>query len=191
MNREYCHAIHFGFIWPKSDPWLGPNKSFEKAAQQALITEKEKRCTLLQKRTCIEFWSLMRGSTFWFSADITLYVPKIIIIFHILVKVEISGMKSANIRDAVALMEMADILERGMAKNEDWDELKVAKKLKKLRGQQALNKGLSFPSISAYGANGAVIHYKPNNKTNTKIGRDAFFLLDSGTYAIYRLLQEV
>ena len=100
-------------------------------------------------------------------------------------------MKSANIRDAVALMEMADILERGMAKNEDWDELKVAKKLKKLRGQQALNKGLSFPSISAYGANGAVIHYKPNNKTNTKIGRDAFFLLDSGTYAIYRLLQEV
>ena len=91
-------------------------------------------------------------------------------------------MKSANIRDAVALIEMADILDRGMAKREDWDELKVAEKLKKLRGQQALNKGLSFPSISAYGPNGAVIHYKPNNKTNTKIGRDAFFLLDSGKY---------
>ena len=94
-------------------------------------------------------------------------------------------MKSANLRDAVALIEMADILERGMNSGEDWNELKVAEKLKKLRQQQALNKGLSFPSISAYGANGAVIHYKPNNKTNTKIGRDAFFLLDSGKYFQY------
>lgn len=97
-------------------------------------------------------------------------------------QVEIRGMKAANIRDAVALIEFADILEQGMAKGEEWDELKAASKLKKLRQQQPLNKGLSFPSISAYGSNGAVIHYKPNNQTNTKIGRDAFFLLDSGVF---------
>ena len=97
-------------------------------------------------------------------------------------QVEIRGMKAANVRDAVALIEFADILERGMANDEEWDELKAALELKKLRQQQPLNKGLSFPSISAYGANGAVIHYKPNNQTNTKIGRDAFFLLDSGVF---------
>ena len=97
-------------------------------------------------------------------------------------QVEIRGMKASNIRDAVALIEFADILEVGMANGEEWDELKAAAKLKKLRQQQPLNKGLSFPSISAYGPNGAVIHYKPNNQTNTKIGRDAFFLLDSGVF---------
>ncbi len=93
-------------------------------------------------------------------------------------------MLNAHIRDSVALIEMADILEKGMERKEHWDELKVAKKLKALRRAQNLNKGLSFPSISAYGANGAVIHYKPNEVTNTKIGYDALFLLDSGKLII-------
>jgi len=89
-------------------------------------------------------------------------------------------MKASSIRDAVALIEFADILERGMKSRVVWDELKAAKKLKQLRQEQKHNRGLSFPSISAYGKNGAVIHYKPNNVTNTKIGYDAFYLLDSG-----------
>lgn len=38
----------------------------------------------------------------------------------------------------------------------------------------------SFATISAYGANASVIHYKSSPKTNTKIGRDNFYLLDSG-----------
>lgn len=89
-------------------------------------------------------------------------------------------MKRANVRDAVALIEFAELLEDEMKNGKAWDELKAAKKLKELRQQQLLNKGLSFPSISAFGQNGAVIHYKPTNVTNTAIGKDAFFLLDSG-----------
>ena len=38
----------------------------------------------------------------------------------------------------------------------------------------------SFHTISAYGANAAVIHYKPSEVTDTKIGRDSLLLLDSG-----------
>lgn len=95
-------------------------------------------------------------------------------------QVEIRGMESANIRDAVALIDFADILEQGMERGEDWDELKADKRLTALRREQDLNRGLSFPTISAYGANGAVIHYKPNKITNTKIGKDAMYLLDSG-----------
>ena len=89
-------------------------------------------------------------------------------------------MKAAHVRDAVALIEFADILEREMGEGKPWDELKAANKLKQLRKQQAFNKGQSFATISAYGKNGAVIHYKPNNITNTKIGYDALYLLDSG-----------
>ena len=41
-----------------------------------------------------------------------------------------------------------------------WDELKVADRLEEYRANQTLFKGTSFETISAYGANGAIIHYK-------------------------------
>ena len=89
-------------------------------------------------------------------------------------------MKNANVRDAVAIIELAATLEDGILKAEQWDELKVAEALKGFRKQQKYFKGLSFGTISAYGENGAIIHYKPNNDTNKKIGRDSLLLLDSG-----------
>ena len=89
-------------------------------------------------------------------------------------------MKNANIRDAVAIIELAATLEDGLLKGENWDELKVAKTLKNLRKKQKYYKGLSFGTISAYGENGAIIHYKPNNVTNKKIGKESLLLLDSG-----------
>ena len=93
---------------------------------------------------------------------------------------EISGMRNANIKDAVAIMDFVQHLEKAVKSGkEEWDELKAAKTLRLKRTEQKLNKGLSFATISAYGGNGAVIHYKPNNITNAKIGRD-MFLLDSG-----------
>ena len=91
-------------------------------------------------------------------------------------------MKAAYIRDSAALIEFADILEKGMKKGEHWTEIKAAKTLEDLRSRQKYSKGPSFSPISAYGANAAIIHYKPNNKTNTKIGLDAFFLLDTGIF---------
>ena len=89
-------------------------------------------------------------------------------------------MKNANVRDVVAIMELAATLEDGIIKGEDWDELKVSKVLKKFRKKQKHFKGLSFQTISAYGENGAIIHYKPNNVTSKKIGRNSLLLLDSG-----------
>ena len=46
--------------------------------------------------------------------------------------------------------------------------------------QYILIKGPSFKTIAAYGPHGAIIHYKPNAVTNSKIGTDSLFLLDSG-----------
>ena len=89
-------------------------------------------------------------------------------------------MKNANVRDVVAIMELAATLEDGILRGENWDELKVSKVLKNLRKKQKHFKGLSFQTISAYGENGAIIHYKPTNITSKKIGRDSLLLLDSG-----------
>ena len=49
-------------------------------------------------------------------------------------------MKASHIRDAVALIEFADILESEMKNGIPWDELKAAKKLKQLRKQQKNNR---------------------------------------------------
>jgi len=94
--------------------------------------------------------------------------------------IEIEGMENANIKDAVALIAFSDELEKSMAAGEEWDELKVSKRLLEYRSKQDLFKGPSFQTIAAYGPNGAIIHYKPNVDTNTKIGTDSLFLLDSG-----------
>ena len=110
--------------------------------------------------------------------------------------VEIEGMENANIKDAVALIAFSDELEKGMAAGQEWDELKVSKRLLEYRSKQDLFKvtlahinqyfsmntpqGQSFQTVAAYGPNGAVVHYIPNVDTNTKIGRDSLLLIDSG-----------
>ena len=41
-------------------------------------------------------------------------------------------------------------------------------------------KGLSFGTISAFGSNGAIIHYSATEETDAKITRDSLFMVDSG-----------
>ncbi len=93
---------------------------------------------------------------------------------------EVAGMLRAHVRDSVALIDLAARLEEGMAAGEEWDELKVARELRQRRKAQEHYQTDSFKTISAYGANGAVIHYKPDNVTNARIGTDSLLLLDSG-----------
>ena len=56
----------------------------------------------------------------------------------------------------------------------------VSSELEKRRREQDNFVFPSFHTISAYGANAAVIHYKPNEITDTKISKDSLLLLDSG-----------
>lgn len=48
-------------------------------------------------------------------------------VVDILLQVEIKGMKKSHIRDAVALIEFADLLESELRHGKSWDELKAAK----------------------------------------------------------------
>ena len=61
-----------------------------------------------------------------------------------------------------------------------WDEISAVKRVNELRSAQENFKSISFATISAFGSNGAVIHYKPTEATNKKITRDSLYLLDSG-----------
>jgi len=95
-------------------------------------------------------------------------------------QVEIEGMKKAALKDSVALIELASEVEAGMANGEEWNEIKVSERLHELRRQQKHYKSKSFETISAYGPNAAIIHYRPTNITNANIGTDSLLLLDSG-----------
>ncbi|XP_047476476.1 xaa-Pro aminopeptidase 1-like [Penaeus chinensis] len=96
-------------------------------------------------------------------------------------EVEIAGMKNAHVKDAVALCDFLRFLEKEITDGANvWTEISAATELQSYRAAQQDFMGLSFASISAYGSNGAVIHYEPTDATDKALGTGSLFLLDSG-----------
>jgi len=90
-------------------------------------------------------------------------------------------MRACNIRDCAAIMKYFAYLETEL-KNPDHTltEFTGARYLDNLRTKGDLHQGPSFDTISSIGANGAVIHYKPEEGTCLKLNNDEIYLLDSG-----------
>lgn len=98
--------------------------------------------------------------------------------------VELKNMKNCHVRDAAALCEYLAWLEKTIDANPDghdqlW-EIQGADYLENCRKQQEHFMGLSFPSISASGPNGSIIHYHPSEATRRPIGKSELYLIDSG-----------
>lgn len=94
---------------------------------------------------------------------------------------ELEGMRKCHLRDAAALCEFFGWLELQVNEgNDTLTEVSVADHLEKLRSKNKHFKGLSFDTISGFGANSAVIHYKPENETCAKITSEHIYLCDSG-----------
>ncbi|XP_028828946.1 xaa-Pro aminopeptidase 1 isoform X2 [Denticeps clupeoides] len=92
---------------------------------------------------------------------------------------EIEGMKMAHIKDAVALCELFAWLEKEIPKGMV-TEISAADKAEEYRSQQKDFVGLSFPTISSVGPNGAIIHYRPLPETNRTLSLNELYLIDSG-----------
>jgi Xaa-Pro aminopeptidase len=94
---------------------------------------------------------------------------------------EIRGMRSAHVRDAVAMVKFLHWLEDQVTvQGKEPTECEAADKLDGLRAQQARFVSLSFPTISSAGSNGAIVHYRPMPETCSRITRDVVYLVDSG-----------
>ena len=65
-------------------------------------------------------------------------------------------------------------------KNKKITEISAQNKLLEFRKKNKTFKSLSFPTISGSGPNGAIIHYKVNNKTNRTLKNGDLYLVDSG-----------
>ena len=93
-------------------------------------------------------------------------------------KVEILQSKSAHLNDGVALVKFYYWLEENYKKMKI-TEFEAAEKLELFRKENNNYFSSSFPTISATGANGSIVHYKPNRKSSV-LKKGELYLCDSG-----------
>ena len=94
--------------------------------------------------------------------------------------VEIENLKKAHVKDGVAMVKFQMWLEEKMAAGEAVTEVDVDEKLAALRGEQALNIGVSFDTIAAWGANAAMMHYHATPGNCATLAPRGFLLVDCG-----------
>ena len=93
--------------------------------------------------------------------------------------VEIAGHKAAQARDGAALSRFLHWIAVEAPKG-GVDELGAAARLEAFRKETGLLEDLSFDTISGAGPNGAVVHYRVEEKTNRPIETGSLYLVDSG-----------
>ena len=98
-------------------------------------------------------------------------------------QVEIEGFRRAMLRDGVALVKFLRWL-RPAVEAGGQTEMSVSAVLERLRAAQPLYRGLSFDTIAAYGAHGAVVHYEATPETDAALRPEGFILIDSGTLVL-------
>ncbi|KAL0455076.1 UNVERIFIED_CONTAM: Aminopeptidase P2 [Sesamum latifolium] len=97
---------------------------------------------------------------------------------------ELEGMRNCHLRDAAALAQFWAWLEEEIGNGVILTEVDVSDKLLEFRSRQDGFIGTSFDTISGSGANGAIIHYKPEPNSCSIIDAEKLFLLDSGAQYI-------
>ena len=95
---------------------------------------------------------------------------------------ELRGLRECHVRDGAAVVAYLAWLKHELVekKRTDLTEFTAPLKLDEYRQMQKFNKGLSFDTISAIGGNGAIVHYKPEEKTAQVLNANEVYLLDSG-----------
>ncbi|KAH9948032.1 Creatinase/aminopeptidase [Amylocystis lapponica] len=93
---------------------------------------------------------------------------------------EIEGFRQCHIRDGAALVRYFAWLEEQLSAGAELTESQVADQLEQYRSELDLFKGLSFPTISSTGPNGAIIHYTPDPVSSAIVRKDQIYLCDSG-----------
>ncbi|BFZ56713.1 hypothetical protein PYCC9005_003761 [Savitreella phatthalungensis] len=93
---------------------------------------------------------------------------------------ELTGMRQCHIRDGAALAEFFFDMTRLARDGAQLDEVDAADLLEGKRRAKDKFVGLSFPTISSTGPNGAIIHYRPVKGECAIVDWDAIYLCDSG-----------
>ncbi|MBQ7635470.1 MAG: aminopeptidase P family protein [Bacteroidaceae bacterium] len=93
---------------------------------------------------------------------------------------EQAGFRLAMERDGVALVTFRHWLDEALSQGEHLTEQDIDRRLTALRAAQPGFESLSFGTIAAAGAHGAVVHYEAAPTAHTPLPQRGFLLLDSG-----------
>jgi Xaa-Pro aminopeptidase len=93
---------------------------------------------------------------------------------------EVAGAITAHKIDAVAVIKFLHWLEDSLAQNINITEISASNQLENFRKENEAFFSNSFPSISGFAKNGAIIHYHSSPETNVAIAGDSLYLIDSG-----------
>ncbi|MEM8839822.1 MAG: aminopeptidase P family protein [Pseudomonadota bacterium] len=96
---------------------------------------------------------------------------------------ECEGARAAHIRDGIAVAQFLAWL--GRMERSEIDEIKAARKLEACRiavGEKTNFplEDISFDTISGFGPNGAIVHYRVTEATNRQFESETLYLIDSG-----------
>ena len=94
-------------------------------------------------------------------------------------KVEIDGAQRAHERDGVAITRFLHWLATGVKPGKT-TEIDAVRLLEKLRDETGALQDISFETISGFGSNGAMAHYRVSKDSNKTFENDHLFLVDSG-----------
>ncbi len=92
---------------------------------------------------------------------------------------EQENLHMAHIYDGIAVTRFMYWLKKNVGLI-PMDEISAADELERLRRENPGLVGLSFPTICAYGANGAIVHYSASPESSARIVRGGMLLVDSG-----------
>lgn len=93
---------------------------------------------------------------------------------------EAAQVRAAMIEDGAAMCTFYAEFEAALARGERWTELTIDERLSRARAQRPGFVGLSFATIAAWAANGAMPHYRATPDAHAAIGSDGLLLIDSG-----------
>jgi len=92
---------------------------------------------------------------------------------------EITHLREAMRKDGVALLRFFRWLEQE-SQHRTVSEFEAGRKLDEFRAAQGNYFGESFTAIVGYNANGAIVHYRPEEGSSAEIQSEGILLLDSG-----------
>ena len=94
--------------------------------------------------------------------------------------VEVSNMKKSHIRDGVYMAKYMYWIKQQMKNGVKLTEKTASDYLDNLRREDDLFLDLSFPTISGYAENGAIVHYEAEYETAKELEAKGLYLFDSG-----------
>jgi Xaa-Pro aminopeptidase len=92
---------------------------------------------------------------------------------------EIAGAHAAQIRDGAAMANFLAWFDREAPKGK-LTEIDAVAALEDFRRDTGALKDVSFPTISGFGPNGAIVHYRVTRASNRRIAMNELVLVDSG-----------